>query len=417
MLRILVLAVVLLVIDLYVFQPFQTVTSPLERPVRLALYTLFWLIPVVAIFWLVANEWGWIEHVQIHRYRSIFQSALFLIYICKVIVLPFILIDDLRRSAAWVMGLFSSEPSYLPGRSKFISTLGMAAGLLPFSMLMYGMWRNPYRYKIHHALLPVSGLPKAWEGLRIVQISDIHSGSFTLIEPVEHAIQMIQDLKPDLVLFTGDLVNTQAQEMKPFMSMFSKIRAPEGVYSILGNHDYGDYHRWPTEAAKRKNFQDLVDTHAQLGWDLLRNEHRILNIRGEELALIGVENFSTHARFPKYGDLQKSLTGCEHIPMKLLMSHDPSHWDDQVKGQHKDIFLTLSGHTHGMQFGVEIPGWIKWSPIQYVYKQWAGLYEAGNQYLYVNRGLGFLGYPGRVGILPEITLIELTGEKHIDDIS
>ncbi len=305
----------------------------------------------------------------------------------------------------------------MPSRSKFLSTLGLTAGLLPFSMLMYGMWRNPYRYKIHHTTLPVSGLPEAWEGLRIVQISDIHSGSFTLTEPVEHAIQMILDLKPDLVLFTGDLVNTQAVEMAPFLSMFSRVRAPEGVFSILGNHDYGDYHRWPTAEAKQQNFQELVDTHAQLGWDLLQNEHRILNIRGEQLALVGVENYSTHARFPKYGDLEKSLVGCEHIPLKILMSHDPSHWEAQVKGQHKDIFLTLSGHTHGMQFGVEIPGWMKWSPIQYMYKQWAGLYQEAGQYLYVNRGLGFLGYPGRVGILPEITLLELTREKHLSDIS
>ncbi len=363
---------------------------------------------MIAILWLAGIQFGLVTPEKAGKFKSIFQSALFLIYICKVIILPFILIDDLRRGFLWVAGLFRTEPTYMPSRSRFLSTLGLAAGALPFSLLLYGMWRNPYRYKVHKTKIPVRNLPSALDGLRIVQISDIHSGSFTLTEPVENAIKMVLDLEPDLVLFTGDLINSQASEVVPFISMFSNIHAPSGVYSILGNHDYGDYHDWPSKAAKEANFQDLVNTHAKLGWDLLRNEHRILNIRGEEIALVGVENYSTHARFPKYGDLDKALDGCAHVPLKILMSHDPSHWEAQVRGQHQDIFLTLSGHTHGMQFGVEIPGWMKWSPIQYVYKQWAGLYQHAHQYLYVNRGLGFLGYPGRVGILPEITLLELT---------
>lgn len=417
MLRILILAVILLIVDFYIYQPFLTAIAPMGRSLRIISSILFWSIPVLALFWLVGLQQGWITPEHTGKFRSVFQAALFLIYLCKIVVLPFVLIDDLRRGFLWVAGLFGTEPTYLPGRSRFLSTLGLAAGALPFSMLLYGMWRNPYRYTVHRTKIPVNNLPEALEGLRIIQISDIHSGSFTLTEPVENAIKMVQDLRPDLVLFTGDLVNSQASEMVPFMTMFSKIHAPSGVYSILGNHDYGDYHDWPTAEAKQSNFQELIQTHADLGWDLLRNEHRILNIKGEELALVGVENYSTHARFPKYGDLDLALDGCSHVPLKILMSHDPSHWEAQVRGQHKDIFLTLSGHTHGMQFGVEIPGWMKWSPIQYVYKQWAGLYQDAGQYLYVNRGLGFLGYPGRVGILPEITLLELTRKNTPEGIS
>lgn len=417
MIRIFLLALVMLALDLYVFQPFQTVISPWNRQVRMVLQVIYWAVPVVAILWLIAIHFGWLGNGHPGRFRSIVQSTLFLIYICKIIVLPFILIDDLRRGLSWLAGLFTAEPAYMPDRSRFLSTVGLAAGLLPLSSLLYGMWRNPYRYKVHRVEVPVRDLPKDLEGLRIVQISDIHSGSFTLTEPVEHAMDMIRDLQPDLILFTGDLVNSRADEVAPFLSMFSRINAPLGVYSVLGNHDYGDYHQWPSQEAKVANFQQLVDTHAHLGWDLLRNEHRILEIKGHQLALLGVENYSTHARFPKYGDLGKALDGCEHIPLKILMSHDPSHWEAQVRGQEESIFLTLSGHTHGMQFGVEIPGWMKWSPIQYVYKQWAGLYQTEDQFLYVNRGLGFLGYPGRVGILPEITLLELTSKNTEGGIS
>lgn len=414
MIRFLLLTFLMVALDAYLFQLVQNLTSSLSRPARLVVHGLYWAIPALALFWLLARDTGWIGSGPGSPLRSQVQAALFLIYVCKLLILPFGLTDELRRGIQWVVGLFRPEPTYLPGRSRFLSTLGLAAGLLPFSALLYGMWRNPYRYRLHRVKVPVRDLPPGLEGLRIVQISDIHSGSFTLTEPVENAVRMVLDQKPDLVLFTGDLVNVKAEEMSPFMDMFSRVRAPLGVYSVLGNHDYGDYTDWPSAEAKAANFRDLVATHARLGWDLLRNEHRILDIRGEQIALIGVENYSTHARFPKYGDLAKALDGCDDIPLKILMSHDPSHWDAQVKGQRPDIFLTLSGHTHGMQFGVEIPGWMKWSPIQYIYKQWAGLYRDAGQFLYVNRGLGFLGYPGRVGILPEITLLELTAVNPAD---
>jgi predicted MPP superfamily phosphohydrolase len=270
------------------------------------------------------------------------------------------------------------------------------------------MARNPYRYQVLKTKVPVKNLHPDLEGIKIVQISDIHSGSFLMKEPVERSINLINDLKPDIVFFTGDMVNSKADEMEPFIEMFSKIEAPLGVFSVLGNHDYGDYHQWPTPADKVKNFETLLATHKALGWDLLMNEHRQVPVKDSVINVIGVENFSANARFPKYGDLAKASDGINGNGVNILLSHDPSHWDYQVLKDFKHINLTLSGHTHGFQFGVEIPGFVKWSPIQYMYPRWAGLYQKDEQYLYVNRGLGFLGYPGRVGILPEITMLTLT---------
>ena len=242
--------------------------------------------------------------------------------------------------------------------------------------------------------------------LKIVQISDVHAGSFTYKEPVRNAIDLINNEQADLVFFTGDLVNNTADEMDPYMDVFDKIRAKFGVFSVLGNHDYGDYVRWGSREERDANLERLKEVHKELGWNLLINEHRLIPIKGATVGVIGVENYSAKARFPKYGDLAAAYQGCE-ASLKLLLSHDPSHWEDQVIKDYKDIDITFSGHTHGMQFGIEIPGWIKWSPIKYMYKQWAGLYSQDKQFLYVNRGLGFLGYPGRVGILPEITVLEL----------
>jgi predicted MPP superfamily phosphohydrolase len=242
--------------------------------------------------------------------------------------------------------------------------------------------------------------------LKIVHISDVHSGSFTDKAAVEKGIQMIMAQKPDLILFTGDLVNDTADEMADYMDTFGRLQAPMGVYSTLGNHDYGDYFRWPDPQSKVDNLKKLKEIHGQLGWRLLMNEHVALEKDGQQIALLGIENWSAKGNFPKYGKMDKAYPGAEKFPFKILMSHDPSHWDGQVRTTYPDIDLMLSGHTHGMQFGVEIPGF-KWSPVQFMYRQWAGLYENEGQKLYVNRGFGFIGYPGRVGILPEITVLEL----------
>lgn len=248
-------------------------------------------------------------------------------------------------------------------------------------------------------------LPAAFEGLKLVQISDVHSGSLQDISAVNKGIDLILAQNPDLIFFTGDLVNDRATEMGPLKSSFARLKAPMGVYSTLGNHDYGDYVQWPSAADKQANLQALMQVHKDMGWDLLMNEHRVLEKNGEKIAVVGIENWGAKGRFPKYGKMEEAVKGTENIPFKLLLSHDPSHWDAQVKPQYPDIDIMFSGHTHGMQFGLENP-YFKWSPVKWMYKQWAGLYEDGAQKLYVNRGFGFIGYPGRVGIMPEITVIE-----------
>ena len=299
------------------------------------------------------------------------------------------------------------EGSRFMSRFTFISQLALGVGALVTLGLGYGI-RNRYRYQLKKVKLSLKNLPSEFKGLRIIQISDIHSGSLDDPEAVAKGVDLIMREKPDLILFTGDLVNNQAEEVNPYLKIFGQLKAPMGVYSVLGNHDYGDYVSWPSEVAKRENLDALKQHHADLGWRLLLNEHVLLELNSQQIALIGIENWGARG-FAKYGDMKKAVAGLEHVnvPIKILLSHDPSHWEAEVRKEYRDIDLTLSGHTHGMQFGIDIPGF-KWSPVQYVYKQWAGLYQEDNQSLYVNRGYGFIGYQGRVGILPEITLIELS---------
>ncbi len=335
----------------------------------------------------------------------------------KVLIAAFMLIDDLRRLVTWAIRHLSSffpqtpkDPVEMPNgisRSTFIARMAILAGGLLFSGFLYGP-KNRYRYVIKRYKIPLDKLPPAFKGLKIVQISDIHSGSFDNQEAVAHGVDMILKENPDLILFTGDLVNNKASEIEPYKAIFSKLHAPLGVYSTLGNHDYGDYVEWPSPAAKAENLEKLKQHHANMGWKLMMNEHVIFEREQQKIALLGVENWSNMARFPKHGDLAKAYKGLAEadVPVKILMSHDPTHWDAQIRPLFPDIDLTLSGHTHGMQFGLRLP-WMKWSPVQYVYKQWAGLYEEGRQRINVNVGYGFLGYPGRLGILPEITVLEL----------
>lgn len=335
----------------------------------------------------------------------------------KVLVAVFMLIDDLRRLVTWIIGCLTvffpqtpKDPVEMPNgisRSSFIARMAILTGGLLFAGFLYGP-SNRYRYIIKRYKIPLDKLPPAFKGLKIVQISDIHSGSFDNHEAVQHGVDMVMREKADLILFTGDLVNNKSEEIIPYKDIFSKLNAPMGVYSTLGNHDYGDYVEWPSAEAKRNNLEALKQHHADMGWKLMMNEHVVFERDTQKIALIGIENWSNMARFPKHGDMAKACAGLKEqdIPVKILMSHDPSHWDAQVRPDYGDIDLTLSGHTHGMQFGLRL-GWMKWSPVQYVYKQWAGLYQEGKQYLNVNVGYGFLGYPGRLGILPEITVIEL----------
>lgn len=407
--RLLILLAILLFIDIYAFQAIRVLVQSWSDTARQTTYLAFWLVPLLGFTLLAivqyypASQWpkGWLTFI-----RAIF----FIFYLSKFLIAGVLLIDDARRGLMAAYNWANPQEESNLGRSRFLSQLALALGGIPLFLLTYGMARNPYRYQLIRQRLPIRNLPDALQGLRIVHISDIHSGSFTNTHAVARAIDMINDQKPDLVFFTGDLVNNKAEEMEAYVDIFKQIRAQYGVFSILGNHDYGDYVEWPSAQAKAANMARLKSIHKQMGWTLLLNENRILNIHDEKVAIIGVENYSALARFPKYGDLNKAVQGVETTALRLLLSHDPTHWESQIIPQFPNIQATFSGHTHGMQFGIEIPGWIRWSPAQYVYKHWAGAYYQEGQWLYVNRGFGFLGYPGRVGILPEITLIELATE-------
>lgn len=406
MTRLIFLSILLLLIDLFAFQAFRFVVINASKSVKLFTYAVYWAIPILTVLFLIGFTTGWSEQLP-KGWKVTIRTLIFIFYFAKLLIAVVILIDDLRRLVFGALNIGFKELQLNTIRSKYMAYAALALGAIPLFSLIYGMARNPYRYQVLRAKVPIKGLHPDLDGLKIVQISDIHSGSFLLKEPVERSIQLINGLKPDIVFFTGDLVNSLASEMEPFIDMFSKIESELGVFSILGNHDYGDYHDWKDKSEKVKNFENLLTTHKNMGWDLLLNEHRQVTYKGTVINVIGVENYSAHPRFPKYGDLEKATSGIHEDGLNILLSHDPSHWQDQVLKSYKNIPLTLSGHTHGFQFGVEIPGVVKWSPVQYVYPQWAGLYEKEAQYLYVNRGLGFLGYPGRVGILPEITLLTL----------
>jgi hypothetical protein len=333
------------------------------------------------------------------------------ILITKILIAIILLIDDLRRGTTHLLSLFYNKetmPLVLEkgmSRSEFINKFALLFGGTIFGTMLYGM-SNRYNYTIKNISLSFANLPKAFKGMKIVQISDIHSGSLSDLTAVEKGIEKINAINADAIFFTGDLVNNKSDEAEDFIPIFSKLKAKHGVFSILGNHDYGDYVEWESKAHKKANLERLKEIHKENGWRLLLDEHIVLEQEGEKIALIGVENTSFKNRFQTYGSLEKAYKGSEIHPFKILLSHDPSHWDGEINSNYKDIDLTLSGHTHGFQFGIDIP-WLKWSPVQYVYKQWAGLYQKDNQHLYVNRGFGFLGYPGRVGIMPEITVIEL----------
>ncbi len=291
-------------------------------------------------------------------------------------------------------------------RRKFASQVALGIASVPFVSLVWGLVKTAYDFKVHHVRVNSAKIPAAFKGLRIVQLSDIHTGSLQGRHQLQKAVDLVNSLKPDLIVFTGDLVNNQSDEATPYIPVLKQLEAPMGIYSILGNHDYGDYNSWNSPADKQRNMQEMYDIHRELNWKLMLNEHVALEKEGEQIALIGIENWGANLNFKKYGKLEKAYEGAGDYPYKILLSHDPSHWSFEVKEQYKDIDLTLSGHTHGFQFGVEIPGF-KWSPSQYIYPQWAGLYKSQEQLLYVNRGLGCIGYMGRIGIRPEVTLIEL----------
>lgn len=326
----------------------------------------------------------------------------------NLVLIPFLFGEDIFR---FIVGMYHklSGPNqvyHAPSRRKFVSGIALGLAAIPFASMLYGMYQGKYNFKVLKHKLHFADLPEAFDGYRIVHISDIHSGSFDEHEKIEYAVNLVKEQKGDVILFTGDLVNNKTIEMIPWKSLFSELKAKDGVFSVLGNHDYGDYIDWDSQEEKARNLEDLKFLQREMGYDLLLNESRYLERDGQRIALVGVENWGKGG-FKKVGDLKKASENIHKDDFKILMSHDPSHWDEIVLKDDWHYHLTLSGHTHGMQFGIEIPGWIKWSPIKYRYKHWAGVYHINNKYINVNRGFGYLGYPGRVGIWPEITVIEL----------
>ncbi|MBS1773618.1 MAG: metallophosphoesterase [Bacteroidetes bacterium] len=382
------------------------------RNILTVLYVLLTLAAWSGFIFFRQINWAGLPHLV----RNLYVAFSLGMMLGKIIILMIMLGDDARRLILWIASLFTKKVAVTKGtivtgkgipRSIFLKRTALLLGGTLLGGIMYGV-TNRYNYHVRRVKLSFKNLPKAFRGMKIVQISDIHSGSFDSHAAVARGVQKVIDENADLVLFTGDLVNNKANEIQPYKDLFSSIKAPLGVYSTLGNHDYGDYEHWPSKEAKVKNLEWLKQTHAEMGWRLLMNEHVIVEKGEDKIALVGIENWGAKAGFPKYGRMDLAYNGLpeKNIPFKILLSHDPSHWDAQVRTEYQDIDLTLSGHTHGMQLGIEIPGF-KWSPVKYIYKKWAGLYQEGEQYLYVNRGFGFLGYPGRLGILPEITVIEL----------
>lgn len=404
----LIAASIIVFIDLYAFQAIRHSLAASASGLRRGVAILYWLISAFTIgsifFFAFYSPFNLPQTI-----RVIWFGSLIIFYLPKVLLLPFLLIDDVVRVVKWTASAIQPAKSVSGGkgisRSDFIIQTGLLLSGLFFGGLVYGALRGGYNYQVLRLSIKLPHLPEKFNRLRIVQISDIHSGSFTVESPLRHAVELMNKENPDLVFFTGDLVNNESDEISPFIEIFKNIKAKLGVYSIFGNHDYGDYNSWPSALAKEENLKMLVNAHKQLGWKLLRNENILLGDEGEQVAIIGMENWGTH--FQKYGDMSKSYQGAENAKVKLLLSHDPTHWDAEVSKKYTDVDVTFSGHTHGAQMGIEIPGYIRWSPAQYVYRQWAGLYQQGKQYLYVNRGLGFLAYPGRLGISPEITVIDL----------
>lgn len=412
MLRALIILAILLIIDVYVFQGFKLLFPP--RPGRNWWYILYWSIPVIAFLFIVSaatTKWNlWYRPLKIYPF-----AVIAVIYISKLFIIVFLLLDDVIRALRFVYEFiadrFSSKPeaaSTLPNisRIKFLTQVGAAIAGVQFISLLYGMARGAYDIRVRKVVLSFPGLPEGFDGAKIVQISDIHSGSFAGTKYLENAVSLSLDQGADWIFFTGDLVNDRSPEAEEFGRIFERIKAPMGVYSILGNHDYGDYVQWDSLEEKKNNLQSLKNLQQQFGWKMLNNAHTYLERNNSRIGLVGVENWSRNMRFKKYGDMKVATQGFEKQPFNILLSHDPSHWNGEVTSAYPYMDLTLSGHTHGMQYGIDIPG-LRWSPVKYVYKEWMDLYENKSQRLYVNRGLGFIGYPGRVGILPEITVFEL----------
>ncbi len=411
------LTIIFLLIDWYVFQAIKVAFQHTSQTTQQWIKWVYWGINILVLSGMWLYNFGNPDLLG-KNMRTFMLVGVFISYFSKLFIVVFLLIDDLIRLGRWVVSLFTKPELNPPAaiatptantisRSEFLMKTALVVGAVPFGAATWGILSGAHDYRIRRVTLRLKDLPKSFDGIRIAQISDIHSGSFFNKTAVKGGVEMILKEKTDMIFFTGDLVNNVASEVQEYIPIFDKLKAPLGVYSTLGNHDYGDYYRWDSPKAKQQNLNDLKYAHKLLGWDLLNDENRILTESGDKLAILGVQNCG-FGRFAKqnYGNLSKAHAGTDEAAVKLLLSHDPQHWDGEVNTKYKDVNVVFSGHTHGAQFGVQLGDW-QWSPAQQVYKQWAGLYQEGEQYLYVNRGYGYIGYPGRIGMPPEITIFEL----------
>lgn len=392
---------ILLLLEIYALQAFRTLFP------RFKVTIVYALISLIVYGFTIGSFYMKVEGGTFGQPRGYFMGLFLSLLTLKLVIIAVICFEDIVRICQYLFQkIFDTSSAQFPSRRKFVSTIALGLGAIPFAGILYGMVKGRYNYKVLNYKLAFRDLPSAFEGLKILQISDIHSGSFDNKAKVEYGIELINQQDADVIFFTGDLVNNLASEMDDWIESFSKIKARYGVFSILGNHDYGDYHNWESQTEKQANFDALLKVHEEMGWQMLRNANTSIEKDGQKLHIIGVENWGSGG-FKQAGDIEKASKDLSDKDFKILLSHDPSHWNEIVKEHPKHFQLTLSGHTHGMQFGIEIPGWFKWSPVQYRYKQWAGIYNYKNRLINVNRGFGYLAYPGRVGIWPEITVIEL----------
>lgn len=393
-----------LLLDVYVFTMVRSLIEGYSLRWRRAVWIGYWSASLLSLAGLLFYRQ--LDPKQFANLRLYITTFFFVLLIGKVFAGVFLLLEDIRRGVTWVANYFAkSEESYSVSRSDFMQKSALIAGAVPVATMTFGIVSGAHDYRVKKRTVYSPNLPKAFDGIRIAQISDIHTGSFFNKTAVVGGVDMLNAQKPDIAFFTGDLVNNRSEEAKEYLDIFKKVQAPLGVFSVMGNHDYGDYAEWSSGAAKQKDIENLHAMHQYMGYDLLLNENRTIKVDQEEIAILGCENWGA-GRFSKYGDMKKTISGAEEKPYKLLLSHDPSHWDAQIRPKYPEIDLMLSGHTHGFQFGIEI-GNFRWSPVQYRYKQWADLYQEGDQSLYVNRGYGYIGYPGRIGMPPEITILEL----------
>lgn len=396
----LIITTIIVLFELYAFQAIKTVTK--NKLIRYG-WLVFGILAYLNFFYVIFSSDR--SSGQTKQFQWAF-GFLLIALLPKLFILLFMLGEDVvRYFKKGVSAVSDGTTASVASRRKFVSQLALGIAAIPFVSVLYGIIKGRYNYKVLKYKLEFEDLPEAFDGFTITQITDIHSGSFDNEEKIQYGVNLINEQKSDVILFTGDIVNNFAREMDQWIPMFSQLKAPMGKYSILGNHDYGDYSEWKSEEAKAKNFQEIKDIHPKIGFDLMLNENRYIEKDGEKIALIGVENWGKG--FNKAGDLKKASEGISKDDFKILLSHDPTHWEYKVKEDDFNYQLTLSGHTHGLQFGIEIPGFFRWSPSQYVYKYWAGLYKEFGRYLNVNRGFGYHAFPGRVGIWPEITVIEL----------